>query len=71
MSRTTLRVAWVTDVQQKARLATEITEHTERDDGFMGFFSVNSVFSDVTTSHSTMLAKDASQVAGYVAKGGS
>ncbi len=30
-------------------------------------FSVNSVFSVVTTSHSTKLPKDASQVAGYVA----
>jgi len=32
------------------------------------FFSVNSVFSDVATSHSTRLPKDISQVAGYVAK---
>ena len=32
------------------------------------FFSVNSVFSDETTSHSTKLAKGTSQVAGYVAK---
>ena len=32
------------------------------------FFSVNSVYSDETTSHSTKLAKNASQVAGYVAK---
>ena len=30
-------------------------------------FSVTSVFSDKTTSHSTKLAKGASQVAGYVA----
>jgi hypothetical protein len=30
-------------------------------------FSVFSVNSDVTTSHSTRLSKDASQVAGYVA----
>jgi len=33
-----------------------------------GFSSVNSVFPDITTSHSTKLSKDASQVAGYVAK---
>ncbi len=32
------------------------------------FFSVNSVSSVATTSHSTKLPKDASQVAGYVAK---
>jgi len=32
------------------------------------FFSVISVYSDKTTSHSTKLAKDAIQVAGYVAK---
>jgi len=31
------------------------------------FSSVISVFSDVTTSHSTKLAKNTSQVAGYVA----
>gem|GEM_PF-5612941 len=30
-------------------------------------FSVISVYSGVTTSHSTRLSKDASQVAGYVA----
>jgi len=31
------------------------------------FSSVISVLSDITTSHSTKLARDASQVAGYVA----
>jgi hypothetical protein len=31
------------------------------------FCSVIPVFSDVTTGHSTWLAKDASQVAGYAA----
>ena len=32
------------------------------------FFSVLSVYSDMTTSHSIRLPKNASQVAGYVAK---
>ena len=45
-------------------IATEITEHTEK------ILCTLSVFSDGATSHSTMLAKDASQAAGYVAKRG-
>jgi len=49
------------------QLATEITEYTEK---IHGIPSVVSVYSDVTTSHSTKLAKYASQFAGYVANRG-
>jgi len=48
-------------------IATEITEYTEKT---LCTLSVISMFSDITTSHSTKLAKNASQVAGYVAKRG-
>jgi hypothetical protein len=47
----------------KNKLATEHTEKTAS-------LPVTSVFSDETTSHSTKLPKDGSQVAGYVAKRG-
>jgi len=58
-------------MQQKTKLATENTEnteYTERDRKPSELFSVISVPSDMTTSRSTKLPNNASQVAGYVAK---
>ena len=62
---------------QTKELATENTEGTEMSCGNSTLrgcridirdFSVTSVFSDMTTSHSTRLPNNASQVDGYVAK---
>ena len=42
-------------------------QHMQRKSFLKSALSVPSVLSDITTSHSTRLAKNANQVAGYVA----